>query len=156
MRALAAQDGASARELVRAVYERTRHLARTLELVELALPADDPEYEGLVSTAYDGSVLALLLHGSIGGAAGVIKVHALVGRSTEALIMALRALDSVRDARLLICELSNEPEQRLARRALALAGFTCEGVVADYFGDGIALDLLVLRPDPRAVSRGAL
>lgn len=148
MRALTAQDGTSARELVRSTYGGTRHLVRTLELVELALGGKDPECLGLACATHDGVLEGLLLHGSIGGAAGVIKVHVLLGGILEgltALITGVRGIHPGGDARMFVCELSVTPEHALATAALLAAGFSCEASIADYFTDGITLDVLVLR-----------
>ena len=145
MRALSAHDAGAARALVQSAYGRTRHLARTLELVELALTGNDPESVGLACVVADDSLAGLLLYGTIGGAVGVIKVHALLGETVEELASLIDALRSVCDARMFVCELSDERTHALASRALASHGFMCEGRIADYFSEGVALDLLVLR-----------
>ncbi len=148
MRALVAQDVVAARALVRSVNGDLSHLTRTLELLELALPSDDPEYQGLVSPCEGGSVGAMVVYGSVGGASGVVKLHTLIGSTVDALaavIDALRRAHASRDARMFICELSGEQEDALAYRALTSANFACEARVADYFADGVALHLLVLR-----------
>ena len=147
VRALAAQDGVVARALVQVVHAGTRQLVRTLELLELALPGGDPECQGVVSTGDDGSVGALIFFGPVGGAAGVVKLHTLVGSTAndlEVLIGELRGTRMSRDARMFICELSAE-QDALAYRALTSTGFALEARVADYFADGVALDVLVLR-----------
>lgn len=149
VRALTLEDDTVARALVRSVYGGTRHVARVLELVSLALPGHDPECQGLVTIAGDGTVRAMLLYGIVGGAAGVIRIHALVGHTVDVfgdLLGAVRAVDSARAARMFLCELSDEAEDALTSAALTSAGFTREVAVADYFADGIALDVMVLRP----------
>ena len=148
MRALAAQDGASARALVLDAYGASRQLVRMQELIELALAGGDPECLGLVATADDGTIAGVLLYGTIGGAAGVVRVHSLAGVTPNTLTALIaRACDaaSAPGTRMFICELSDAREHALAARALISHGFTREAVIADYFADGVALDLLVLR-----------
>ena len=149
VRALSAQDGDSARALVQSAYGGTRHLMRALELLESALTGNDPECLGLACTAGDGRLDGVLLYGIIGGAAGVIKVHELVGavEALAPLIGGVRRVTSARDARMFICELSNAVEHLLASKALASHGFSCEARIADYFADGISLEVLALRVD---------
>jgi len=148
VRALAAQDGPSARELVHSAYGGTCHLVRTLELLKIALTGSDPECLGMVSTAGDKSVDGLLFYGSVGGAAGLIKVHVLAGAimaRLTALLGSARDLDSFRGARMFMCELSDAPEHARASAALIAFGFTCEASIADYFADGLTLNVLVQR-----------
>jgi hypothetical protein len=148
VRALTAQDGVAARALVHAVYAGTRHLMRTLELIDLSLTGEDPECLGLACAADDGVLEGIVLYGSIGGAAGVVRLHALFGHGADrlaALIGGVATVDSARDARMFMCELSDAPEHALASNALASRGFTVEARIAEYFADGLALDVLVLR-----------
>jgi hypothetical protein len=149
VRALVASDAVSARVLLDSAFGGTRHFARMVELLEQSLPGDDPEARGLVSAFSDGSVRGVLLFGSVAGANGVIRLHVLTGHPVDALselITAVRAVDSSGSARIFLCEFSDEPEHVAASRALVSAGFTREAAIADYFADGIGLDILVLRP----------
>jgi hypothetical protein len=148
VRALAATDADRVRALARSVFDGTRHVRRTLELVELALTESDAECLGLVVAGVDGVVQGFVIYGPVDGAAGVMRVTALVGRSEDALdalLGRLRLLDAVREARMFFCELSDEPVHAPAFTALVTAGFTREDRIADYLADGIALDILVLR-----------
>ena len=148
MRALAAQDGVAARALAQDTYSVSRHLIRTLELIELSLTGEDAECLGLACAADDGVVEGIILYGSIGGAAGVVRVHALFGHSLDgltALIGGVAALDCARGARMFMCELSDALEHALASNALASCGFTVEARIADYFAEDVTLDVLVLR-----------
>ena len=148
MRALTAHDAASARALAQSVYGGTRYLKRILELVDFALPGDDLACEALVLTDDHESARALLIHGTVGGAAGVTKIHALMGTDDDApgvLLDALRATERVRDSRMFVCELSVERVDEPAARALMSAGFNMEGTIADFFADDIDLRLLALR-----------
>ena len=118
------------------------------DLVSLALAGNDPECAGLVATVDDGSVAGVLLYGTIDGAAGVVRVHALAGATSgmlTALLTHLCETGAVSGARMFICELSGIPEHELASRALVAQGFTREAGIADYFADGLTLDILVLR-----------
>lgn len=148
VRALDAHDGASARALVLETYGTTRHLGRMRELIELALAGNDPECLGLVAAADDGIIAGVLFYGTLGGAAGVVRVHAIAGLTPDALTALIaRACDAatVPGARLFICELSDAPEHALASRALTSHGFVREASIADYFADGRTIDFMVLR-----------
>lgn len=149
VRALIASDALSARALLDSAFGGTRHFARMVELLEQSLSGNDPEARGLVSATADGTVRGVLLYGWVAGASGVIRLHLLAGHSVDALgelITAMRAVDSPVRPRIFLCELPVEPETVAAARAIASAGFTREAVIADYFADGIGLDILVLRP----------
>lgn len=148
VRALVAADAASVRALVLDTYGASRQLVRVQELIELALGGGDPECLGLVATADDGTIAGVLLYGTIGGAAGVVRVHALAGVTPDTLTVLLERVcdaSSAPGARMFICELSDDPEHAPATRALVSHGFTLEASIADYFADGFPLDLLVLR-----------
>ena len=148
VRALVAADAASVRALVLDTYGASRQLVRMQELIELALVGGDPECLGLVATADEGSVEGVLLYGTIDGAAGVVRVHALAGTTSAvltALITHLCDAGALSRARMFICELSGTPEHELASRALVAHGFTRETGIADYFADDLTLDILVLR-----------
>jgi hypothetical protein len=143
VRPLTAFDGAAARQLAHSALGGTRHLARTLELVERALGGRDPECVGLVSTTNE-IVDGLLLHGSL-AATAVEKVHVLVGSDVQSLARLTDALLRRAHRRMIICELSEGAEHANAMSALVVSGFTREGSVAAFFDDETALALLVLR-----------
>ena len=148
MRELETQDGARVHALVLAAYGGTRHLVRMRELIELALAGSDPECLALAAATDDGSIEGVLLYGTIGGAAGVVKVHAVIGIDLEALGALIDGVFGVappHTTRMFVCELAADIEQTHMAAALMAHGFTRETTVADYFAEGIGLEVLVLR-----------
>lgn len=148
VRALAVSDAEAARVLVRSVFQGTRHLERSVELLELALTGSDRECLGLVCPVSDGSLDGVILYGTIEGAPGVIKIHDVIGatvRAVAALINGVCDREFSRHVRMVICELSRAPEHALARNVLTSRGFTREASIEDYYADGAGLDILVLR-----------
>jgi hypothetical protein len=145
VRALAASDAASARALLQSSYANSRHLARALELLAVAVRGDDPECLGLISPGRDAGAGALLLYGNLAGASGVCRIQLLAGDDAHLTRLLRAMLDLTRNARIFICELPVGAEHAVTAEALAAAGFMREGGIADFFAEGVALDLLVLR-----------
>jgi hypothetical protein len=144
VRALTASDGAAARALVHAAYDGTRYLARTLELLDLALSGRDLESVGVVSTT-DGVVDAVLLHGSLAGAMAVQRLHVLLGRVAVTGPFLIDVLCRETGWRMIVCELAEESCHATTASVLAARGFTREASVAAYFDDDTDLVLYVLR-----------
>jgi hypothetical protein len=86
----------------------------------------------------------LVLFGSIAGAAGVVKVHALAGDEAS-LLYALVLEVLAAGARLVICEIPDDAPFAMTGRVCRELGFDAEGRVADYFRDGVALLVLTWR-----------
>ena len=147
LRALMPEDAEAARALVSEHFAGTRYRARALELLNSALEFEDPEYMALL--AFDADELrlrGLALFGTVAGARAVAKVHGVVARERDT---AIALLDAVRRAgehageRMIVCELPDDAPFAVAAEALAAAGFTEEGRVADFVREGVALRLLV-------------
>ncbi len=141
VRALRLSDATAARALVSAHFARTPYGARLLEQLALALSGDDPECRALVAIVEPG---ALALFGSVAGATGVVKLHALAGDDRRA----LRALASAvrdTDARLVVCEIADDAAFAVTGQILRELGFEEAGRVADFFRDGVDLVVLTWR-----------
>ena len=149
VRALEAEDADSAREAVLTHFCDTQYCVRILEQLVIALTRQDPEYAGLVvADSVSSNVLGVLLFGPLAGTSGVVKIHALVGADVEvmmALLDSLLAASSERADRMIVCEIADDVPYGSVADALLGRAFTREGRVADYVGDGIALDILVWR-----------
>lgn len=148
MRALRGHDARSARSLIDGAFDGTRYHERMHELLANALRFDDDEHLGLVGAATDEpDPRALALYGTVAGASGVTRLHALVddGRSTDAAVLR-SILNASVHARMLVCELPDDAPFAHAARTLATVGFAEEGRVGDLVADGVAMRLLVCRP----------
>lgn len=139
VRALQAADADAARALVSAQFAGTRYEARLLEQLELAIRGDDPECQALITDDAHG----LVLFGSIAGATGVVKIHALAG--DVSVLHALACEVRATGARLVMCELADDAPFAVTDRLLRELGFEEAGRVADFFRDGIALVILAWR-----------
>lgn len=149
VRALDASDAASARALVLTHFCDTQYCGRILEQLDIALTHQDPEYVGRVAANDVGpSMRGVLLYGPVAGARGVVKLHTLVGADVEVLVALLDSLlaeSAERAERMIVCEIADDMPYAAASGALVARAFTRAGRVADYFRDGIALDVLVWR-----------
>lgn len=149
-RALEPGNAASARALVHRALGGSRHAGRVLELLDVAISGTDAECVGLVDAGVDPSLVSgLVLSGPVAGATGVLKIHALVGANADVLVTLVNALvlgPQGRAARLIVCEIADDPACAGAAAALRASAFTREGRVEDFFADGVDLDVLVLRP----------
>jgi hypothetical protein len=149
VRAIVASDAVSARSVVLAQFGDTPYCVRIQEQLDIALTGEDPEYLGLVMPQSGGhGVLGALLYGPIAGASGNVKLHSLVGADVDVLVLLLDALlaeSTERTKRMIVCETAEDLPYSAASCALTARAFTRAGRVADYFQDGIALDVLVWR-----------
>lgn len=147
LRALMPEDADAARALLSAQFAGTRYRERALELLDSALQFDDPEYMALLAFSEDAArLLGVVLFGTVTGARGVVKVHAVVAREREPIVA---LLDAVRQAsehsgeRMLVCELPDDAPFAVAAEALEASDYVEEGRVPDFVRDGVALRLLV-------------
>lgn len=148
MRALCREDAGAARAFVSRELDGTRYEARMLELLERACSANDAENRGLVAEDERDATRAVALYGAIAGTRGAARLQAMIGSDPEALDAlagaVVRALVPS-EARLVVCELPEEPLFVAAREALRAASFVEEGRLPDLVRDGVALQLLVRR-----------
>ena len=139
-----------ARALVHRALGGSRHAGRVLELLDETIAGTDAECVALVAAGVDPSLVSgLVLFGSVAGASGVLKIHALVGANADAMVTLVNALvigPPGRAARLIVCEIADDPACAGASAALLACAFVCEGRVEDHFADGVNLDVLALRP----------
>lgn len=138
VRALRPADAAAARALVSAQFGGTPYEARLLEQLALAIKGDDAECRALVA---GDEPCAVALFGSVAGAAGVVKLHALAGDDARALRTLASAVQDT-DARLIVCEIADDAVFGVTGQILRELGFGEAGRVADFFRDGA--DLIVL------------
>ena len=146
VRALQPADAGAARAFVSAQLSGSRYESRVLEQLDAALRGDDPECRAIVAIAPDDQGLrGLVLLGTVAGAQGVVKIHALAASNAEvarALGASVQA-QCIRSAgRLLVCEVADDPLARVAVHAMRELGFEEEGRIADFVRD--ATDLLIL------------
>ena len=87
VRVLQPGDAGAARVLVSGHFAGTPYEARILEQLEIAIAGDDPECRALVAIA--PAVRGLALFGEVAGAAGVVKIHALVRRPNRVVVRSL-------------------------------------------------------------------
>ena len=141
VRALRPADASAARALVSAQFGGTPYAERFLEQLASATNGGDPECRALVV----GDVpAAAVLFGSVDGAGGVVKLHVLAGNDRRALhSLAAAVRDS--NARLVVCEMAEEPVFDVTGQILRELGFEEAGRVADFFRDGVDLVILTWR-----------
>lgn len=135
--------------LVQRVFARSRHASRVLELLDMASMGADTGCMALVLADGDQSPLTgVVLFGLVAGAAGVMKIHAIVGVDAAVMVMLVDGLmlqPHVRAARMIVCEMADDENCAAAGAALHARAFRREGCVEDFFADGVNLDLLVRR-----------
>ena len=148
------EDAHTARETIVDYYRRTPYLDRILEILGDALRFEDPEYLCLLAAPGESEAPAgLVLFGTVLGARLVTKIHAVVAADPR---VQLALLDAVRETcvrsgeRLVVCELPDDAPFDVSGVALVASGFREEGRIDDFVRDGVALRLLVWRPDPAA------
>jgi hypothetical protein len=153
VRRLSPADGAAALGLLSAQLSGSAYHARAREQLEMVLSGQDADCEGLVALAgSDASLCGVVLFGRVAGTHGVVKLHALVGGEVDGLIATVVHSACERPGAIVISEVASDLPYDAVRQALVRCGFTQEGRVEDYFGDGIALDILCWRqPIPRLV-----
>ena len=142
-------DAGATRVLVKRALGGSRHASRVFEQLDVAITGADVECMALVLAEHDQSPLSgVVLFGPVAGASGAIKIHALVGVDRDAMVMLVDGLmlrPQVRDARMIVCEIADDPSCAMAASALLACGFTRDGRVEDFFADGVNLELLVRR-----------
>ena len=149
------EDADAARATLLDGFRGTPYLARALEVLDSALRFEDPEFLCLLgASAESGTIDGLVLFGTVLGARLATKVHSVVAPDPR---VQLALLDAVRETclrsgeRLVVCELPHDTPFDLAAVALAASGYREEGRIDDFVRDGVALRLLVWRPEsPRA------
>jgi hypothetical protein len=151
VRPLMPEDADAARAAVAGAFRGTPYLARMQETLDSALQFEDPEYLCLLALpSVDAAPSGLVLFGTVLGARLATKVHAVVAADPR---VQLALLDAVRETcrrsgeRLVVCELPHDVPFDLVAVALIASGFREEGRIPDFVRDGVALRLLVWRPD---------
>lgn len=154
VRPLMPADAEPARVTVADQFRGTSYLARTLEVLDCALRFEDPEYLCLLAaTGESAPPIGLVLFGTVLGARLATKVHAVVAADPR---VQLALVDAVRETcvhsgeRLVVCELPHDLPFDVTAVALVASGFREEGRIEDFVRDGVALRLLVWRPDAPA------
>ncbi|HET9798694.1 MAG TPA: hypothetical protein VFP90_11915 [Gemmatimonadaceae bacterium] len=154
VRPLMPEDARSAHDLLERAFRGTAYLLRLREVLDDALRFEDPEYLCLLAESERESALeGLVLFGTILGARLATRVHAVVAPDPR---VQLALLDAVRETcvrsreRLVICELPHDTPFDLAWIALVARGYREEGRIEDFVRDGVALRLLVWRPNGEA------
>ena len=149
LRALMPEDAGAARAVVARLLDGTRYEPRVQEQLAAALAFDDPEHMALLAFARGSArPCGLALFGTVAGAAGVVKLHALLGDDAATCARLAAALQRVaRDGgeRMIVGELADDAPFAPASAALRERGFVEEGRIADLVADGTALRLLVWR-----------
>jgi len=156
VRPLMPEDADAARRTTIEGFRGTPFLARTLEVLDGALRFDDPEYLCLLAApGASEPPIGLVLFGTVLGARLASKVHAVVAADPR---VQVALLDAVRETcvrsgeRLVVCELPHDVPFDLTAVALLASGYREEGRIADFFRDGVALRLLVWRPNTTSAS----
>lgn len=149
VRALVPDDAGAARALVKRALGGSRHAGRVFEQLDVAITGAEAECVAFVLVEHDQSPSrSVVLLGPVAGASGVIRIHALVGANRDAMMMLVDGLmlqRQVRAARMIVCEIADDPSSAMAASALLACGFTRDGRVENFFADGVNLDLLVRR-----------
>jgi hypothetical protein len=151
VRPLMPEDARTARETIVESFRGTPYLARVLEVLDDALKFEDPEFLCLLAApGVSDPPTGLVLFGAVLGARLVTKVHAVVApdpRVQLALLDAVREMCVRSGERLVVCELPHDAPFDVAGVALLASGFTEEGRIEDFVREGVALRLLVWRPE---------
>jgi hypothetical protein len=151
VRPLMPEDARAARDTVVDHFRGTPYLTRMLEVLDDSLRFEDPEFLCLLATHGESDPpIGLVLFGTVLGARLVSKVHAVVAADPR---VQLALLEVVRDTcvrsgeRLVVCELPHDAPFDVTGVALLASGFREEGRIHDFVRDGVALRLLVWRPE---------
>jgi hypothetical protein len=151
VRPLLPEDARAARETVVDHFRGTPYLARLLGVLGDALRFEDPEFLCLLAAPGESDPpLGLVLFGTVLGARLVTKIHAVIATDPR---VQLALLDAVRETcvrsgeRLVVCELPHDTPFDVTGVALVARGFREEGRIEDLVRDGVALRLLVWRPE---------
>ena len=142
-------DAGAARALVKRALGGSRHASRVFEQLDVAITGADAECVALVLAEHDEwPISGVALFGPVAGANGVIRIHAVVGVDPEANVLLVDGLmlqRQVRAARMVVCEIADDPSCAMAASALFACAFTRDGRIEDFFAEGVSLDLLVRR-----------
>jgi hypothetical protein len=151
VRPLMPEDADAARDAVVGQFRGTPYLTRTIEVLDSALRFEDPEYLCLLAAPGESAApVGLVLFGTVLGARLASKVHAVVASDPR---IQVALLEAVRDTcvrsgeRLVVCELPHDVPFEVTIVALLASGYREEGRIEDFVRDGVALQLLVWRPD---------
>jgi hypothetical protein len=151
VRPLLPEDAAVARALLAVAFRGTPYLRRADEVLESALQFEDPEYLCLLAErSEDDEPVGLVLFGTIVGARLAAKVHVVTGtdpRVMLALLGAVRETCERSGERLVVCEIPRDTPFDVAAVALVASGYREEGRIEDFVRDGVALRIMVWRPD---------
>jgi len=145
------EDARTARDTIVDHFRGTPYLARLLEVLGDALRFEDPEFLCLLAAPGESDPpVGLVLFGTVLGARLVTKIHAVVAadpRVQLALVEAVRETCVRSGERLVVCELPHDVPFEVTGVALVASGFREEGRIDDFVRDGVALRLLVWRPE---------
>ena len=151
VRPLMPEDADDARATLVEQFRGTPYLDRLLEVLDDALRFEDPEFLCLLAASGESEApTGLVLFGTVLGARLVTKIHAVVAADPR---VQVALLDAVRDTvlrsgeRLVVCELPHDAPFDVTGVALLASGFREEGRIDDFVRDGVALRLLVWRPE---------
>jgi hypothetical protein len=145
------EDAAIARAVLGDSFRGTPYLSRMEEVLESALRFEDPEYLCLLAEPEHAlAPSGLVLFGTVVGARLVAKVHAVAtldARVMLALLAAVRETCQRSGERMIVCEIPRDTPFDVAAVALVASGYREEGCIEDFVRDGVALRLMVWRPD---------
>ena len=145
------EDARAARDAIIAQFRGTAYLARLLGVLDDALRFEDPEFLCLLAAPGESDPPSgLALFGTMLGARLVTKVHAVVApdpRVQLALLDAVREMCVRSGERLVVCELPDDAPFDVTGVALLASGFREEGRIGGFVREGVALRLLVWRPE---------
>ena len=151
VRPLLPEDASAARGALVESFRGTPYLRRAEEILESALRFDDPEYLCLLAEPATGTApLGLVLFGTVVGARLAAKVHLVASldpRVMLALLGAVRETCVRSGERLVICEIPRDTPFDVLAVALVASGFREEGRIEDFVRDGVALRLMLWRPE---------
>jgi hypothetical protein len=145
------EDAGIARALLGDSFRGTPYLSRMEEVLDSALRFEDPEYLCLLAEPVNAlAPSGLVLFGTVVGARLVVKVHAVAtldARVMLALLAAVRETCERSGERMIVCEIPRDTPFDVAAVALVASGYREEGRIEDFVRDGVALRLMVWRPD---------
>jgi len=151
VRPLLPEDAAPAHGVLAESFRGTPYLQRAAEMLNSALLFEDPEYLCvLAESSTGGAPLGLALFGTVVGARLAVKVHTVASRDPRvmlALLGAVRATCVQSGERLVVCEIPRDTPFDVLAVALVASGFREEGRIEDFVRDGVALRVMVWRPE---------
>ena len=151
VRPLMPEDAGNARAMLGDCFRGTPYLSRMEEVLASALQFEDPEFLCLLAEPENAlAPSGLVLFGTVVGARLVVKVHAVAAldpRVMLALLAAVRETAERSSERMIVCEVPHDTPFDVAALALVANGYREEGRIEDFVRDGVALRLMVWRPD---------